>query len=274
MKIKMKKRIEMILITLLICLAMSFPVFAAGELPRLVDDANLLTNSEESELLELLDEISERQKVDVVVVTVDSLDGESPMAFADDFYDYNGYGFGANADGVLLLVSMEDRDTYISAYGYGSTAITDAACEYILDEVVPQLSDGAYLDGFKTYAGMCDTLISQARSGNPYGVGNMPKEPFSVGKNIAISFVIGIVLAFIITGIMAAQLKSVRKQAAADRYVKKDSMHVTQSSDLFLYKHTERHAKPKESSSSGSSHSSSSHQSSSGRTHTGGGRKF
>lgn len=274
MKIKMKKRIGMILFTLLICLAMSFPVLAAGELPRLVDDADLLTNSEESELLELLNEISERQKVDVVVVTADTLNGKSPRAYADDFYDYNGYGFGADYDGILFLVSMEDRDAYIAACGYGSTAITDDAREYILDEAVPELSNGAYLDGFKTYAGLCDTFISQARSGNPYGVGNLPKEPFRIGMNLAISFGVGIVLALIITGVMAGQLKSVRKQAAADRYVKKDSMHVTQSSDLFLYKHTERHARPKESSSSGSSHSSSSHRSSSGRTHTGGGRKF
>ena len=264
----------MILFTLLICVAMSFPVLAAGDLPRLVDDADLLTNSEESELLGLLDEISERQQVDVVVVTADTLNGKSPRAYADDFFDYNGYGFGADYDGILFLVSMEDRDIYISAYGYGSTAITDAACEYILDEVVPEMSDGAYLDGFKTYARMCDTFISQAKSGNPYGVGNLPKQPFRFGINLAISFGIGIVLALIITGVMAGQLKSVRKLSAADNYVKEDSMRLTQSSDLFLYKHTERHARPKESSSSGSSHSSSAHRSSSGRTHTGGGRKF
>lgn len=273
MKIKMKKRIEMILITLLICLAMSFPVFAAGELPRLVDDADLLTNSEESELLELLDEISERQEVDVVVVTVDSLDGESPMAFADDFYDYNGYGFGANADGVLLLVSMEDRDWYISTTGYGITAFTDAGLDYIADAFLSDLSEGEYLDAFKTYAGLCDTFISQAKTGNPYDVGNMPKESFHIGKNIAISFGIGIVLALIITGVMAGQLKSVRKQAAADKYIKRDSMKVTQSSDLFLYKHTERHAKPKESSSGGHG-GSSTHHSSSGRSHGGSGGKF
>lgn len=275
MKIKMKKRIGMILFTLLICLAMSFPVLAAGDLPRLVDDADLLTNSEESELLELLDEISERQKVDVVVVTVDSLDGKSPMRFADDFYDYNGYGFGANADGVLLLVSMEDRDWYISTTGYGITAFTDEGLDYIADAFLPDLSDGEYLDAFKTYAGLCDTFISQARNGKTYDAGNMPKEPFSIGKNIAISFGIGIVLALIITGIMAGQLKSVRMQQAADNYIKRDSMKVTQSSDLFLYKHTDRRAKPKESSSSGSHRSgSSTHRSSSGRSHGGRGGKF
>lgn len=271
MKTKITKRIWTILFTLFLCVTASFPAFAARELPRLVDEADLLTDSEESELLAMLDEISERQKVDVVVVTMDTLDGKSPRAFADNFFDDNGYGFGADADGILFLVSMEDRDAYISACGYGSTAITDTGRDFILDEVVPELGDGAYLDAFRTYARMCDTFISHAKSGNPYGAGNMPKEPFSVGKNLAISFGVGIVLALIITGIMAAQLKSVRKQAAADKYVKKDSMKVTESRDIFLYKHTERRAKPKESSSSGSS---SSHRSSSGRTHTGGGRKF
>ena len=42
-------------------------------LPRLVDRGELLTDREESELLSKLDEISERQKMDVVVVTVDGL---------------------------------------------------------------------------------------------------------------------------------------------------------------------------------------------------------
>lgn len=273
MKIKMKKRIGMILFTLLICLAMSFPVLAAGNLPRLVDDADLLTNSEESELLALLDEISERQKVDVVVVTVDSLDGYSPMEYADDFYDYNGYGFGADADGILLLISMEDRDWYISTCGYGITAFTDAGLDYIADAFLSDLSDGEYLDAFRTYAELCDAFISQANTGNPYDIDNMPKEPFPVMTALGISFGIGIVLALIITGIMAAQLKSVRKQAAAGEYIKKDSMKVTDSKDLFLYKHTERHARPKESS-SGSHGGSSTHHSSSGRSHGGSGGKF
>lgn len=271
MRTKIKTRIWTILFTLFLCVTASFPAFAAGEMPRLVDEANLLTDSGESELLAMLDEISERQKVDVVVAIVNTLDGKSPRTYADDFFDYNGYGFGADADGILLLVGMEDRDVYISAHGYESVAITDAGCDSILDAVVSELGDGAYLDACKTYAGMCDTFISQAKNGNPYGVGNMPKEPFSIGKNLAISFGVGIVLALIITGIMAAQLKSVRKQVTADKYVKTGSMQVTERRDLFLYKHTERHEKPKENSSSDRS---SSHRSSSGRTHTGGGRKF
>ena len=46
-----------------------------GSSPRLVDRADLLSELEEEELEARLDEISERQQADVVVVTVNSLDG-------------------------------------------------------------------------------------------------------------------------------------------------------------------------------------------------------
>ncbi|MDD7113688.1 MAG: TPM domain-containing protein [Lachnospiraceae bacterium] len=42
-------------------------------MPRLTDEADLLTDAEEEELLTKLDEISERQQCDVVVATVNSL---------------------------------------------------------------------------------------------------------------------------------------------------------------------------------------------------------
>ncbi len=41
------------------------PVSAAGDLPRLVDEAGLLSDSEKTALLHQLDEISERQQVDL-----------------------------------------------------------------------------------------------------------------------------------------------------------------------------------------------------------------
>lgn len=72
-------------------------------LPRLIDGADLLTDSEEAKLLERLDEISEKYQTDVVIVTNYSLEGKTSTAYADDFFDYNGYGFGENADGILFL---------------------------------------------------------------------------------------------------------------------------------------------------------------------------
>lgn len=48
-------------------------------LPRLTDEADLLSDSEETDLLAKLDEISDRQKCDVVVATVNSLEGKTAM---------------------------------------------------------------------------------------------------------------------------------------------------------------------------------------------------
>ena len=122
-----------IFFVLLLSVNFMLPVFAADDIPRLVDEADLLSDDEEMALTGQLNEISERQQVDIVVVTVNSLEGAGTMEFADDFYDYNGYGFGEERDGILFLISMEERDWYISTTGYGITAVTDAGREYVSD---------------------------------------------------------------------------------------------------------------------------------------------
>ncbi len=242
---------------------------------RVVDMAELLSDSDKTALLSKLDEISERQKLDIVVLTVNTLDGKTPRDYADDFYDYNGYGFGENKDGILLLVSMEDRDWWISTTGYGITALTDAGIEYISKKFLSDLSDGDYAQAFTTYAELCDQFITQAKTGEPYDIGNMPKEPFNVAWNILVAFVIGLVVAFVVTNIMKKQLKTVQLKSEANNYVKANSMILTENRDLFLYNQVSRRARPKETDNrSGSSGGSSTHTSSSGSSHGGGGGKF
>ena len=239
---------------------------------RVVDMAELLSDSDKTALLSKLDEISERQKLDIVVLTVNTLDGKTPRDYADDFYDYNGYGFGENKDGILLLVSMEDRDWWISTTGYGITALTDAGIEYISEKFLSDLSDGDYAQAFTTYAELCDQFITQAKTGESYDTGNMPKEPFNVAWNILVAFVIGLVVAVIVTSIMKKQLKTVQLKSEANNYVKANSMILTENRDLFLYNQVSRRARPKET--DNSSGGSSTHTSSSGSSHGGGGGKF
>ena len=239
---------------------------------RVVDMAELLSDSDKTALLSKLDEISERQKLDIVVLTVNTLDGKTPRDYADDFYDYNGYGFGENKDGILLLVSMEDRDWWISTTGYGITALTDAGIEYISEKFLSDLSDGDYAQAFTTYAELCDQFITQAKTGESYDTGNMPKEPFNVAWNILVAFVIGLVVAVIVTSIMKKQLKTVQLKSEANNYVKANSMILTENRDLFLYNQVSRRARPKET--DNSSGGSSTHTSSSGTSHGGGGGKF
>ncbi len=268
----MKKKKTTVILALFLCIVTAFPVFAAGDLPRLVDGASLLSPEEAEELLGKLDGISERQQMDIVVVTVNTLDGKTPQAYADDFFDYNGYGIGPDRDGILLLVSMEDRDWYISTRGYGITAVTDAGLDYLSARFLDDLSAGNYLQAFLTYAEQCDQFIAQAKTGQAYDVGNEPKEPFGWLKFIGISLAVGLAAALIVTGVMRGQLKSVRGRTSAGDYVKRDSLRITESSDMFLYSHVSRTAIPKNNSGSGGG--SGVHISSSGASHGGGGGKF
>lgn len=258
----MKNKVFSLMMILCLLTVLVLPVHGAPV--HMVDEAGLLTDTELVDLEAKLTQISDRQGVDIVVVTVDSTEGKTPMAYADDYYDYHGY----RADGILLLISMEDSDWWVSTTGYGITAITDAGLEYISDRFVPCLSDGEFAEGFIVFAELCDEFITQAKTGEPYDTHNLPKAPFALIRNLIIALVIGLAAALGVTGSMKSKLKTVRQQTRADDYMAKDSLQLTHSRDLFLYTHLDRRAKPK--SSSGST----THTSSSGRTHGGGGGKF
>ncbi len=256
----MKKYFLLVLSVVLIFVLLAVPVSAAGEL--LDDGAGLLFSTEAEITEKLLEEISIRQGVDIVIVTVDSTEGKNPMDFADDYYDYGGY----SGDGILLLVSMEEHDWWMSTTGYGITAFTDAGLGYISDRVVPHMRDGDFYTAFVTFAELCDEFISQARAGEPYDSGNMPKDAFRIGLNLLIAVAIGAAAAFIVTGIMKSKLKSVKHNNRADCYVVDGSMNISRSNDMFMYSNVIKREKAE----SGSS----THRSSSGSFHGGRGGKF
>lgn len=234
------KKLFSILLALLLCVSLTVPVLAA-DAPRLVDDAELLTSSQERSILAQLDEISETYQVDVIIVTVDSAGIYGPDWFVETYYDQHGYGFGPNRDGVMLLLAMEDRDYRILANGFGHQAVTNSEIYEIGDRIQPHLSDGDYADAFRMFAEACEYEIN----------GEINGFPFDFGMNLLICLVIGLVAAGIATGIMAAQLRSVRHRHEAAEYTRPGSMRLSHSGDLFLYRTVNRRRRQTESSGSG-----------------------
>lgn len=275
----MKKIFSTIIFMLALLCVNVVPCYAAEEgALRLVDGADLLTDSEESSLTAKLDEISIRQSCDIVVVTTDSLGDENITAYADDYFDYNGYGIGEDKSGILLLISMTGGghgDYWMSTTGYGITAFTDAGIQYIGDAFKPYLKDGEYAEALDSFAENCDKFLTQAKKGSPYDIDHMPKDPYNIPLNIAIGLLIGLVIAFVVVSVMKSKLKSVSLKGSASDYVKNGSLNLTESNDIFLYRTISRHARPKETSSGGGGGGgSSTHTSSSGSSHGGGGGSF
>lgn len=268
------------LAALILAAALAVPAFAveggfADLYYRMNDSANVLTEDEDNELEDALEELSLRQSFDVVIATIESLesvDYDSMEAYADDLYDFCQFGYGADRDGVLLLVSVGDRKWHISTCGYGITAFTDAGIQYLGEQMTPDMADGDYAAAFRTFVQWSDAYIDAARSGRPYDVKNLPREPLSL-MYLFLALGIGLVLAWVVVGVMKSRLRSVAFQENAASYVREGSMNLTNSRELFLYRdvHRTERVEEKDSDSSGGS---STHTSSSGTTHGGGGGSF
>lgn len=279
----MKKRFFTLALALFFVLSITLPVCAeSGDgfnspYARLQDDAALLSSDEYNEVLSRLDELCERQSFDVVIHTTEDMDGySSVVAYADDYYDYNGYGYGEDRDGIILVVAMNTRDLYISTCGFGITAFTDYGIDTLLDDVKGYFSDGDYYGGFCSFISEADEYITSAKNGSPYDINDgdyyysSERSGFFNFTWLMASLIMGLVCALIIVGTMKAQLKTVRPAIAAGSYVRKDSIKVKSERDIYLYRNVSRTEIVRESSSGGSS----THVSSSGTTHGGGGTKF
>ena len=135
------------LAALILAAALAVPAFAveggfADLYYRMFDDAGVLTEDEDNELENALEELSLRQSFDVTIATIESLesvDYDSMEACANDLYDFCQFGYGADRDGVLLLVSTGDRKWHISTRGYGITAFTNAGIQYLGEQMTPDI---------------------------------------------------------------------------------------------------------------------------------------
>lgn len=227
---------------------------------HVVDMADLLSSEQEMLLKDKLESISNRHNCDVVVVTTKDIGSKTAEAFADDYFDYNGY----RPDGILLLVSIGTRDWHVSTTGKGIKAVTNSALKRIERDVVSDLSDAKYYRAFDTYGNLCDEFLTKYANGTPY-----KENPIKAGFAAVAAAVAGALTGGIGTGKMRSKLKSVQRKTNAGDYVRAGSLDIVDSREMFLFKNVTRTEIPRESSSGGGTHTSSS-----GVSHGGGGGKF
>lgn len=153
----MVKRIAALLILLLL------PLTALAELPVVVDDADLFTAQEEAAIEENAREIIQRYQMDVVVVTSYEPETGRSLAFADDYYDRNGYGVGEDQAGLLYLIDMHNRVPTISTKGAMIDYITDRRLEELFDCSYDALAAGEYGESTLQLLDRLDDFLAQGR---------------------------------------------------------------------------------------------------------------
>ena len=256
----------MCLTALVLLLSSGFQV-SAENAQKVSDQADLLTDEEEAKLQERLTEIAQEYQCDVVAATADSCEGKSPQDYTDDFYYENGYGYGEDIDGIILMICMEERKFHLATRGEAMEIFTDYGLEVIDEHISEYLTDGEYYEAFRTYADMAEEFIVEAVNNQPYDTNHEYSEPMGVGTCILISLAAGLVAALITLLVLRGQLKSVSPKNRAEDYIRNGSFRVKRERDVFLYRTVERRKIEKNSSGGGSSsHSTSDGGSAGGHT--------
>ena len=248
-----------------------FSVSSAAGKKSVIDDAGLIKASDEKELDKKIKNI-QKDKFDVVILTVKSLDGKSAQDYADDYYDNNDYGLDNEKSGVLFLVSKGDRKYHISTKGAGIKAFTDYGIGRIKEEIKPYLSDGDYFNACDEFLNITKDFVKAYKEGTPYDTDNPYNEEIDYVILEVIALVIAFVIALISVGIMRLRMNTAKPKGTAMEYIKKGSFKLTSEKDIFMYSTVTKTAKPKDNDNSAGG--STTHVSSSGSEHGGGGGSF
>ncbi len=230
------KRIFRMMAVLLLLTALGVSA-AAEQVPAYVfDGAGLLTAHEQIQLdYEILD-LQTDYNMHFAIVTTNSLGGKSPQRYAEDYYDGL---YGKGSDGILFLLSMEDRDWYVSTNGRAAELYTYNEIGDSVDDVLPYLSDGDYYEGFCAW-------IKEL----PDYLDNAEPEP---QPSLPLAVLIGVIAALIVILVMRSSMNTKRQQYGARQYMQPGSYHLRTCQDFYLYSRTKRTARPKNTSSGGGS---------------------
>lgn len=109
------------------------------------DYANVLTKETEEHIINQNVALNNKTGAQIVVVTVNSLEGKDIETYANELFRSFGIGDKEKNNGVLLLISTEDRKVRIEV-GYGlEETITDGKSGRILDSyMISSLKDNDY----------------------------------------------------------------------------------------------------------------------------------
>lgn len=298
------KKIKGIMICLLICTFLvmgSMAVWAdqtgavSGQ-PRVFDQAGLFSETEIIQLEEKIAQCRKSTKMDVVIVSAYA-DGErSAEEYADDYYDYGGFGVGKKASGVLLLYYMDGSgqpggECYISTAGTMINMLTDERIESILDDVYGDLGNRDFAGAAEHFLEDVKAYVKEGVESGQYTYDRDTGEIVRYHSIRLYEVAIAMVIAGILAGSVCLDIKKryAMKQSSREvsnslqAYRAECAFHFSVAGDKMVNKYVRSVPIPRNTSSGGGGrgHSGSSsagrstiHTSSSGSSHGGGGRRF
>ena len=223
----MKKVLALLLLLLLLVPS------ALADGSRVIDDADVLSVSDENALEQAIALIRDQYQFDVVLLTKATIDGKTPRYYAGDYYDYGGYGYGDTHDGIILLVvtgaGIGNRDYTIVNTGRGEKIFDDEAMYEIEDAMLPYLRASNYSAGMAKFVTGVEARLAY-----------MTPQNRTVRAAVVMAG-IGLAVGLIVSLILRGQMKTVRRKVGAQSYIRDGSFQLSRVQDIYLYTTTTRH---------------------------------
>ena len=250
MKIRARALFLVLVLALVFCVNAAAAEQTGAQLNYVTDAAGLLNESETARLERMAESVSQKYGVGVYIVTVeDYRDFHSEGVYKATYTIYHEYtmGEGPNRDGIMLLLSMDDRDWAMFCYG--------ARCEYAFNSYGQEQLEKVFLDrfgesdwygGFENYIKECSVYLKKAADGKPVRASAL----------LACLIVAGLALlaAGVIVAVIWEKMNSVAIKVTANSYVS-GTLQLTEQTDRFTHRTTSTRRIERRSSSESSSRS-------------------
>lgn len=147
----MRKKALVVFLLFVLCLPyFCFALVKPTEEFYVNDYANLLNIDVERYIIDKSFDLDNKTGVQIVVVTVPTLEGKDIESYATELFRDFGIGDKGENNGLLLLLALEERTVRVEA-GYGLEGILpDAKTGRIQDEyMIPYFKEDNFVDGIK-----------------------------------------------------------------------------------------------------------------------------
>lgn len=214
------------------------------------DGAGLLTDSDRKAVFQEMQKVEAQYGIRMAIVTTKSIGNRTPKSVADRIADENSKENGS----IALLLVMNTRDYYISTKGNLRSAITDGrGISSLENAMLPSLKKGNYSEGFLLFTKETGNLLAKEHSSLP--------DPIA----ILVGALLAALCAISFRSYLRSTMTNVSPSGDAMPFLAKNTFHLKEESDTYLY--TDRTVTPlPRANHSGSSFG--------GGSHGGGGGKF
>ena len=223
----------------------------AADMNYIFDLTDQLSFDEWAKLEARAEEISLRHGCGVYVAFVEDFTkyygGNDVYKTTYQLYHSNELGMGENRDGIIILLSMDDRDYAMFVYGKNAEyAFNKYGQEQLEDAFLGYFGDNDWYGGASHYLDTCDEYLTLAEEGDPVRKNPLPMYLIVVAASCVISGIICLV--------MKGKLRTVHKKVEANEYVAAGGLTLTKQYDRYTHT-TETRRKIHDDSDSGSTSS-------------------